>query len=78
MVHIRDVSKIYPAVYSNKKWVKVSAGIRAQLLDTTNGNFIQDFIVTSELNVTHLLNIVSPGRTSAIPFSRWISHQLDA
>lgn len=75
---LRDVSKIYPAVYSNKTWGRVSAGIRAQLLDTTNGNFIQDFIVTTELNVTHLLNIVSPGWTSAIPFSRWISHQLKA
>jgi L-2-hydroxyglutarate oxidase LhgO len=75
---LREVSKIYPGVYGNKTWRRVSAGIRAQLLDTTNGNFIQDFIVTSELNVTHLLNIVSPGWTSSIPFSRWISHQLDA
>jgi L-2-hydroxyglutarate oxidase LhgO len=72
---LRDVSKIYPGVYGNKTWERVSAGIRAQLLDTTNGRFIQDFIVTSELNVIHLLNIVSPGWTSAVPFTRWVTEK---
>ena len=34
-----------------------------------------DYIVKADKNVVHVLNAVSPGWTSAIPFARWVIEQ---
>ena len=31
-----------------------------------------DYIVKADKNVVHVLNAVSPGWTSAIPFAHWV------
>jgi L-2-hydroxyglutarate oxidase LhgO len=54
----------------NKKWSKYPAGIRAQIINTETNSFEMDFIVESDKNVVHILNAVSPGWTSALPFTR--------
>ena len=33
---------------------------------------MQDFIVKNQDRTIHILNAVSPGWTSALPFGRWI------
>jgi len=38
-----------------------------------NGTLEQDFIVETAGNSVHILNAVSPGWTSAIPFGRWVA-----
>ena len=48
-------------------------GIRAQLVHLPTGKLEQDFIVTRKANVTHVLNAVSPGWTSSIPFGRHVA-----
>jgi (S)-2-hydroxyglutarate dehydrogenase len=53
-------------------WKPSRPGIRAQLVDVESGSLVQDYLVMRGKNVTHILNAVSPGWTSAIPFSRWV------
>jgi L-2-hydroxyglutarate oxidase LhgO len=54
-------------------WKRKPPGIRAQLVAKSNGQLVQDFIVESLYNSTHVLNLVSPGWTCAIPFAKWLS-----
>ncbi len=74
---IKESAKLVPAATSVSKWLKLPPGIRAQLVNLTNGELVQDFIVKNYLNSTHILNAVSPGWTSAFPFGRYVASQID-
>lgn len=52
------------------KWSK--PGIRAQLLNKSTKELVQDFVVEKNENSIHILNAVSPAFTCSIPFSRWV------
>ena len=69
---VAAASKLVPNLPSSKDWIRGKAGIRSQLVNLKTKKFEQDFIVEKSNNVVHVLNAVSPGWTSAIPFSRWI------
>jgi L-2-hydroxyglutarate oxidase LhgO len=56
-------------------WTRKPPGIRAQLVAKSNGQLVQDFIVESLDNSTHVLNLVSPGWTCAIPFAKWLTSE---
>ena len=47
-------------------------GIRAQLLHKPTRELVQDFVVETQANTTHILNAVSPAFTASIPFARWV------
>lgn len=47
------------------------AGIRAQMVDS-NGKLLDDLLVHYEKDSTHVLNAVSPGMTSALPFAEYV------
>lgn len=47
-------------------------GIRAQMLDRVSGRLVNDFLVESGENSTHVLNAISPAFTSSFPFARFI------
>jgi L-2-hydroxyglutarate oxidase LhgO len=47
-------------------------GIRAQLLDKTTLNLVQDFVVEGDNKSVHVLNAVSPAFTCAFPFSQYV------
>ena len=47
-------------------------GIRSALVDKKTRKIINDFIIEGDLLSTHVLNVVSPGYTCCIPFSRFI------
>jgi (S)-2-hydroxyglutarate dehydrogenase len=47
-------------------------GIRAQLLNKKTLQLVQDFVIEGDADSVHVLNAVSPGFTSSIPFARWI------
>ncbi len=70
---IREVSSIAPEIGRVKGWKPAPAGIRAQLVNTLNGELVQDFILEGDNYSTHVLNAVSPGWTSAIPFGEYIA-----
>jgi L-2-hydroxyglutarate oxidase LhgO len=48
------------------------SGIRGQLINKDNGELAQDFLIEEKSNSIHVLNAVSPGWTSAIPFGKYI------
>ncbi len=47
-------------------------GIRAQLLNTSNNQLLQDFHIEADHNSIHILNAVSPAFTCAFPFAHFI------
>jgi L-2-hydroxyglutarate oxidase LhgO len=67
----REASQLLPQVQSVDGWKPIPSGIRAQLVDK-EGMLVQDFVIERTHNTTHILNAVSPGWTSAIPFGKWI------
>ena len=69
---VREASEIVPSARNVKKWEKKPPGIRAQLVHLPSGKLEQDFVVKPYLNSVHVLNAVSPGWTSALPFGEWI------
>jgi L-2-hydroxyglutarate oxidase LhgO len=69
---LKKTLKLSDSLVSNPKWSRYPAGIRAQIINTKKNSLEMDYIVESDKNVVHILNAVSPGWTSAIPFARWI------
>lgn len=69
---IKDASILYPKVAEIDDWVLVPGGIRSQLINRKTGALLDDFLVESKGNTTHILNAVSPGWTSALSFAEWI------
>jgi L-2-hydroxyglutarate oxidase LhgO len=69
---LKEASILVPEVRNISKWEKKNSGIRAQIVSNENGELLQDFTVRKKSNSVHILNVVSPGWTSAIPFSKWI------
>jgi len=69
---INQAKKLANALGLNQKWKNYPAGIRAQIVNLDTKVIEMDYIVRSDKNVVHILNAVSPGWTSSIPFSRWI------
>ena len=65
-------SKLVPDAKHIRKWEKMPAGIRSQLFHNPSKTLEQDFVVRSGHLSTHVLNAVSPGWTSSIPFAKWI------
>jgi len=50
-------------------------GIRPQLI-RLNGQLLDDLVIESTARSIHILNVVSPGMTSAIAFAKWFSSRL--
>ena len=47
-----------------------------ELDERAAGKLEQDFVVRNFLNSTHILNAVSPGWTSAIPFGKYVAEKV--
>lgn len=75
---INESSKLVPLAKTIKEWHRKPPGIRSQLVHLPTGKLEQDFVLKSSANSTHILNAVSPGWTSAIPFGRWVCDQVFA
>jgi len=69
---LNRTTKLSSSLDTNKQWSKYPAGIRAQIINLETNAIEMDYIVKADKNVVHILNAVSPGWTSAIPFSRWV------
>ena len=69
---LKRTRKLSSTLDSNNDWVKYPSGIRAQIINTKTKAIEMDYIVESDKNVVHILNAVSPGWTSAIPFAHWV------
>jgi L-2-hydroxyglutarate oxidase len=73
---INESAILVPDAGLVRVWKRKPPGIRAQLVHLPTGKLEQDFVVQSFGNSTHILNAVSPGWTSALPFGRWIAQKL--
>ena len=71
---VQESLDLVPSANNVKKWHKKPPGIRAQLVHLPSGKLEQDFVVQRKLNSTHILNAVSPGWTSALPFGRYVEN----
>lgn len=69
---IKDASALYPSIVEIDDWHLVPGGIRSQLINIKTGALLDDFLVESKGNTTHILNAVSPGWTGALSFAEWI------
>jgi L-2-hydroxyglutarate oxidase LhgO len=72
---INESAELVPSARQVKIWTRKPPGIRAQLVHHSSGSLVQDFLVEHRSNGTHILNAVSPGWTSALPFGRWVAQQ---
>jgi L-2-hydroxyglutarate oxidase len=72
---VRESATLVPDASQIEPWEKRPPGIRSQLVNVETGKLEQDFIVKNFHNSTHILNAVSPGWTSAIPFGRWVANE---
>ena len=69
---LKRTRKLTSSLDSNKDWIKYPSGIRAQIINTKTKAIEMDYIVKADKNVVHILNAVSPGWTSSLPFARWV------
>jgi len=69
---VKESTELVPRATGVKDWHRKPPGIRAQLVHLPTGKLEQDFIVASQANATHVLNAVSPGWTSSIPFGKHV------
>ena len=69
---IRQASLLVPDSKNLKSWRKKPPGIRSQLVHLPSGKLEQDFKIVLKSNSLHILNAVSPGWTSSIPFGRYV------
>jgi L-2-hydroxyglutarate oxidase len=74
---IKESSELVPTVDTVKDWSRKPPGIRAQLVHLPTGKLEQDFVVRPLANSTHILNAVSPGWTSALPFGRFVASEIE-
>lgn len=72
---VGGASVLVPDAKGIKHWDRMPAGIRSQLLHNPSKTLEQDFVVRNGYSSTHILNAVSPGWTSSIPFAKWITSQ---
>jgi L-2-hydroxyglutarate oxidase len=72
---VRESTELVPTANTVRDWHRKPPGIRAQLVHLPTGKLEQDFIVTSQANATHVLNAVSPGWTSSIPFGKHVAQE---
>lgn len=73
---VRSASKLVPSVGHIHSWKREPAGIRAQLVDNQSGKLVNDFVIERNDHSLHILNAVSPGWTSALPFAEYIVRKI--
>ncbi len=75
---VKESLELVPTANQVHEWYKKPPGIRAQLVHVSTGKLEQDFVVSRKLNSTHILNAVSPGWTSALPFGRYVKNLINS
>jgi L-2-hydroxyglutarate oxidase len=69
-------SILVPSAREIRGWKGKKPGIRGQLIDSRNGELLQDFLIEHGDKSTHVLNAVSPGWTASIPFGRHVAQSV--
>lgn len=69
---LKLASKMVANIQLNNFSLSTEPGIRAQLFNKKTFELLQDFIIEGDSVSLHILNMVSPGFTCALPFSKWV------
>ena len=72
---VKQAAELVPTARNVSDWSRKPPGIRAQLVHLPTGKLEQDFVVKNFNNSTHVLNAVSPGWTSSLPFGRYVANE---
>jgi L-2-hydroxyglutarate oxidase len=67
------IQGVEPSQY--RQWGK--PGIRAQLFDISKNKLETDFVLEGDQGSLHILNAVSPGFTSALPFAQFVVDRIE-
>lgn len=72
---VKEAAALVPLARNISNWIRKPPGIRAQLIHLPTGKLEQDFVIKTFNNTTHVLNAVSPGWTSSLPFGRYVANE---
>jgi L-2-hydroxyglutarate oxidase LhgO len=76
--HMANLAKVLATgvdVSYFQRWAE--PGIRAQLIHTGTGKLEMDFVLEGDNRSMHVLNAVSPGWTCSLPFTRYVTDEIE-
>lgn len=72
----REASKLVEGLHPEDLRLGTQTGIRPQLIDA-KGHLVEDLVVETTRRSIHILNVVSPGMTSALAFAEWLGKRIN-
>jgi L-2-hydroxyglutarate oxidase LhgO len=75
MVHLAKALATEVDVSRFRHWAE--PGIRAQMIHTKTGKLEMDFVLEGDNRSMHVLNAVSPGWTCSLPFTSYVSDEIE-
>ncbi len=69
---LKEANKLVNGLGRQELHISPRVGIRPQLIGSS-GALVEDIVIEVTPRSVHLLNIVSPGMTSALSFAKWVS-----
>jgi len=68
----KEASRLVEGLKLEELTPESRVGIRPQLI-RSNGELVDDLVIETTAHTIHVLNVVSPGMTSALAFAKWFS-----
>jgi len=68
----KEASRLVEGLKPEELTLESRVGIRPQLI-RSNGELVDDLVIETTAHTIHVLNVVSPGMTSALAFAKWFS-----
>lgn len=72
---LKEASRLVSGLNENDLQLGSRVGIRPQLIKS-DGHLVEDLVIETTPRSIHILNVVSPGMTSAMAFARWLSSRI--
>jgi L-2-hydroxyglutarate oxidase len=73
---LKQAGQLVQGLSADMLTAETRVGIRPQLINS-KGQLVDDLVIETTPRSVHLLNVVSPGMTSALAFARWVSQRID-
>ena len=73
---LKEASKLVSGLRLQDLQLGSRAGIRPQLIKS-DGRLVEDLVIEATPRSIHVLNVVSPGMTSALAFAKWFGSRID-
>ena len=73
----KEASRLVEGLKLEELTPESRVGIRPQLI-RSNGELVDDLVIETTAHTIHVLNVVSPGMTSALAFAKWFSGRINS